>query len=109
MTDPKHDPTTFSLITYGWVIVLAMWGGLASFIAKNKAGKARPFNVAELIGELVVSGLVGVLTFYLCTWANIDPLLAAALVGISGHMGSRAMAYFERYAERWADSRGGGQ
>lgn len=105
MSDPKHDPTTFSLLTYAWVFGLSLWGGLASFIAKYRRGHARAFNVAELLGELVISGLVGVMTFYLCTWANFDQLLTAALVAITGHMGSRALMRAEKALEAWAERR----
>lgn len=92
------DPSTYPLITYLWVIALASWGGAVSFINKVKTGDARAFNVVELIGEIVTSGFVGVLTFWLCEAANFNPLITAALVGISGHMGSRAMFQFEKWA-----------
>jgi hypothetical protein len=108
VTDPRNDPTTFSLLTYAWVLGLSFWGGLASFIGKHKRGEVRAFNIVELLGELVVSGLSGVLTFYLCTWAKFDPLLSAAFVGVSGHMGSRAIMQLEKIAERRANKLTGG-
>jgi hypothetical protein len=52
--------------------------------------------------------LSGVLTFYLCTWAKFDPLLSAAFVGVSGHMGSRAIMQLEKIAERRANKLTGG-
>lgn len=51
----------------------------------------RPFNFAEILGELATSGFVGIITFLMCDLANFPPLMNAALVGISGHMGSRAL------------------
>ena len=71
-----------------------------SFSKKIKQGDARPFNMAEFIGEVLTSGFAGVLTFYLCEWADVAQLLTAAFVGISGHMGSRALFMFERWAEK---------
>lgn len=53
--------------------------------------------MTELIGELVISGFVGVLTFYLCESAGINQLMTAGFVGISGHMGSRAVIMLEEY------------
>lgn len=92
---PK-DPTSYGWLTYGWVIMLSAWGGAVSWIRKVRRGDARPWNLAELIGELAIAGFVGVLTFWLAEAAAIDPLITAALVGISGHMGSRAIFALER-------------
>lgn len=96
---PEKDPTTYSLITYFWVAILSAWGGAVNFIRKTKSGQSRPFNLMELIGELMTSAFAGVLTFWLCQAANIDGLITAAMVGISGHMGSRAIFHFEQWAE----------
>lgn len=93
----EKDPTSYSLITYGWVFCLAILGGIVNFMRKLQTGKARIFNIAELVGEVVTSGFAGVLTFWLCENANIAPLVTAALVGISGHMGSRALFLFEDF------------
>lgn len=96
---PEKDPTTYDLITYAWVIGLAMVGGFVSFMRKVREGHARVFNVLELIGEIVTAGFAGVLTFWLCEAGKINPLVTAALVGITGHMGSRAIFMLERLAE----------
>lgn len=83
------DPTTYSLLTYGWVSLIAMWGGAASYIRRIRLGQTAHFSFAEFIGELVTSSFFGILTFWLCEAAAISPLTTAALVGMSGHMGSR--------------------
>lgn len=101
---PEKDPTTYSLLTYAWIVVLSAWGGTVNFLRKRRSGDARPFNIAELLGELVTSAFAGVLTFWLCEAAGMHPLICAALVGISGHMGSRAIFRLER----WAESKFGG-
>jgi len=93
---PK-DVTSYSWITYAWVLVLAIWGGAVNYWRKVKMGQARPFNFPELIGELVTSAFVGVLTFWLCQAAGINDLASAALVGIAGHMGGRTMFVMERW------------
>jgi hypothetical protein len=38
-----------------------------------------------------------VVTFYLCEAAQFPPVLTAALVGISGHMGSRGLFLIEKH------------
>ena len=96
---PDKDPSTYGLITYLWVTGLAAWGGLVNFYRKVKSGETRAFNVVELIGEFATSAFAGLITFWLCEAAQIDPLVTAALVGISGHMGSRALYHFERWAQ----------
>lgn len=96
---PEKDPTTYSAITYAWVFALASWGGAVSFWRKVKNGDTRICNISELIGELITSAFAGIITFWLAESAGINPLVTAALVGISGHMGSRAIFAFEAWAE----------
>ena len=100
---PEKDPTTYTLVTYGWVVVLSGWAGVASYIRKVRAGVVRTFSIAELIGEIVIASLSGVMTFWLCEFAEVDPLLAAVLIAISGHMGTRAIIVSERIFEAWLD------
>jgi hypothetical protein len=94
----EKDPLSYETITYLWVIGLSTWGGCAGYVQKMKAGNFR-FSLSEFVGELCVSGFVGVLTFYLCESGNINPMLSAAFIGISGHMGSRSLVMFERLVQ----------
>lgn len=90
----EKDPTTFTGLTYMWVFLLAIVGGLVRFIRQcNKSNKRlSPITIVlRLIGELIISGFAGVLTFYLCEFYNVDGLLTAVLVGISGHLGGSAI------------------
>lgn len=95
---PEKDPTSYALMTYFWIILLSVIGGFINFYHKVQRGLVRPFNVTELIGELITSGFAGVLTFWLCEWSQLNPLLTAVLVGISGHMGARTIFLLERWA-----------
>lgn len=97
---PEKDPTTYSWLTYAWVAGLSMLGGFVSFAQKVKAGRSRPFNIVELVGELITAGFAGVLTFFLCEAAGIGQIASAPLIGIAGHMGTRAIFLMERWAER---------
>lgn len=103
---PK-DPSNYEAITYAWVLVLSLWGGISGYVRKIKGGNSR-FSLSELIGELCVSGFVGVLTFLLCESAQITPLLSAAFVGISGHMGSRSILILEKLLENKVKQFSGG-
>jgi drug/metabolite transporter (DMT)-like permease len=90
-----QDPTSFTWLTYGWVLLLAGLGGVVNFVRRIREGESNKWNLAELIGEIATSAFAGLITFYLCEAANISHLIGAALVGISGHMGSRAIFLFE--------------
>jgi hypothetical protein len=94
------DPTSYSLITYIWVIGLSAWGGIAGYIRRVKTKNLANFSLAELVGEMCISGFVGILTFYFCESAKINQVMAAAFVGISGHMGSRALYFLEALCKR---------
>lgn len=88
---PEKSPEAYSFITYGWVFALAILGGVVSFMRKLQTGHTRVFNLVEFIGEIVTSAFAGVLTFWMCEHSGLSPLMTAAFVGISGHMGSRAL------------------
>jgi predicted CDP-diglyceride synthetase/phosphatidate cytidylyltransferase len=96
---PEKDPSNYSLITYLWVVALATAGGAVNFARKLKAGSVRAFNITEFMGEILTSGFAGLLTFWLCEAADINKLLSAVLIGISGHMGSRAIFRIEKWGE----------
>lgn len=97
-----QEKTTFfatisDLLTYAWVFGLAMLGGAASFVRRVRSGQSKYSNIVELIGELVVSAFAGLVTFFLCQSAKFDPMLTAAFIAISGHMGTRIIFMFESY------------
>lgn len=97
------DPLSYPAKQYVFVLGVAMVGGLVSFYARVRKGEVLALNVTQLIGELATSAFAGLLCFWLCELANAPPLLAASLVGVAGHMGTRAIAAFEAFAmRRWA-------
>lgn len=96
-TVPEKDPATYSLITYSWVALVACLGGVVSFIRKVRDGVVHRFSITEFIGELITSAFAGLITFFMCEAAKLDPMLSAAFIGISGHMGSRAIFIIENY------------
>ena len=82
------------------VILIALLGGLVAFVGKVRAGEARPFNIVEFIGEMFVSAVSGVLFYWICRGFDINPWITAAIIGISGHAGSRGMFMLEKWGER---------
>lgn len=88
------DPYIYNVITYVWVFGLASLGGLVSYMQKVQQGLLE-FNVLNILLEIIRSAFVGVVTFLLCRYLNLDQLLTAAMVGVAGHMGSKAMVLLE--------------
>jgi len=88
-------------LSYIWVVLLGAWGGLASYLKRVREGAREKFSLIELIGEITTSGFIGLLTFYLCTYAGLPVFVTAFLIGVSGHMGSKAIEHFEDFFDGW--------
>lgn len=98
-------PLDYSLTQYGFTLAVALLGGLVSWIHKVRKGEAQAWNLHQLVGELCTSSFAGLLAFWLCEGMGIPAIFGAALIGISGHMGTRAISAFETYAlRRWGAS-----
>lgn len=101
---PEKDLTALAsaadLLTYVWVVVLSWWGGFASYIRKVRMGLTPRFSLVELIGELVISGFSGMITYFFAVAAEFDGYITAALVGMAGHMGSRIFYFAEMYIQK---------
>lgn len=107
VTEVAKDPTSYSLITYAWVLALSAWGGTVRFIRKVKAGDMTLRNALKhWVGELITSSFAGVITFYLAEAAGISQLWTAVLVGVAGHMGARSLEPLEALYKRWTDKGG---
>lgn len=107
--DIPKTPTDYSFITYAWVLVLSMWGGSVRYYRKLRSNQDDRIRLMELIGELFTSGFVGIITFWLCEQSGIPQLYSAALVGITSHMGSRAIYIAEQFVTDWIKQRWGGR
>lgn len=82
------------------MLVLALWGGLANYVYRIKAGAVQRFSFIELLGEWVISGFSGVMVYLLASHYHVEPLLTAAMVGVAGHAGARTTFYVERMFSR---------
>lgn len=99
MLDKTPAPGTVSdlagLASWALLLGLSLWGGVTSFLRKLNSGRVKAWNFTEFIGELTTAGLTGIITANLCDWMNFPEPLKYALVGISSHMGSRALYKLE--------------
>jgi CHASE2 domain-containing sensor protein len=99
------SPLSYSLREYGVVLGIALLGGLASWYTKVKRGELQMLSIAALIGELAISAFVGLLAFWLCEYMALAPLLTAAIVGMSGHAGAKAISKLESFGLQLAERR----
>lgn len=101
--DATKDPLNYPLRQYGLMLGIALFGGLVSWFAKVRKGELAAWNVMQLVGELCTSAFSGLVAFWMCEYLSSPPVLTAALVGVAGHMGTRAIQLFESAAQkRWA-------
>ncbi len=103
LIESQKTVASFGIFTYLMVLALAMGGGIANYISKVRAGRAGRFNFTELIGDMFISGFVGLLTFWLCQESNFSEFMTAILVGISGHMGARLIGKMEQFLGKKLD------
>lgn len=83
-------------LTLLWVGTLSVCGGVANYINRFNKGIIKRFSVFEFVGELFISAFVGLVTYLFCRSAGLDELITGVVVGISGHMGTRAIYLIER-------------
>ena len=87
-----------AIITYGWIVAIAMLGGLVKFIRKlNESKEPKPLQCIFLrfAGEMVISAFAGIITVLICLYWGFPIVLIGALAGISGHLGGKAIDTFE--------------
>lgn len=98
----SHDDLHLSLYTLTLIIGMSLLGGLASWIAKVQRGVIPGWSLMHLIGELCISAFAGLMCFFLCDTLGISLKVTIGLVGVAGHMGTRAINAFESFAaKKW--------
>ena len=80
---------------YFWLVILALWGGTASYISRLKQSSGMAFSLAEWVGELTISGFAGLIMAYLCAEMHMSWYMTAVATAITGHMGGRALYMIE--------------
>lgn len=85
-----------NLLPTVWMVAVSILGGFASFYRKYQNKEVKFVNFMELVGELMVSVLVGLITYWICKSFAVEEYLTVAAVAITSHMGTRAIAIFEK-------------
>lgn len=112
--DGSNDPTPYYLsIIFTAVFFFTMLAGITGYVSRHKR---RRFNFFEFIGEMCISGFVGLATFMLCYWMKMFDLfgprtgwfdetwrgvaLAVFLSGIMAHNSTRAIGRLQMLADK---------
>ncbi len=93
-------PLNYSREQYGVMLGLSLLGGLASWWIKVRKGELMAWNIAALVGELCISAFAGIMTFFICEYLKLDPMLTPAIVGMAGHAGAKGINWLENIGKR---------
>jgi hypothetical protein len=80
----EKNPFNYPVSTYMWVISLAATGGLIAALKREQSLK-------RTIVDILASALAGLLMFWLCEANGVNPLYAAIVTAISGHLGTKML------------------
>lgn len=89
------SPLDTPLKVYAVVLGAAVLGGLVSWYGKVKRGLIPVYSVFHLVGELATAAFSGLVCFWVADALGAPLTLTAAAAGLCGHMGARAIAFFE--------------
>lgn len=91
------------ILPFLMAIALSCVGGIVSYLNRIEKGGIA-FSFFRLSIEIITSGFVGIISFMLCDYAELEWSATAAIVAISGHMGTRALFLIENAAIKVAEN-----
>ena len=103
--DQVKSPLNYSLKVYVAILAIALFGGLASWYGKVRRGEMLMWNISALVGELCISAFAGLMAFFLCEYMSFNTWLSAAVVGMSGHAGTKGINWLEGLGQRFAEKK----
>ena len=93
--DAIRDPLAYPLRHYLVVLGMTLIGGFAGWYVKVRRGEVLASSLFALVGEMTISALAGLGTFFACDYAAVPIGITAAASGIAGYMGGRAIDLLE--------------
>ncbi|MGP1485642.1 MAG: phage holin family protein [Campylobacter sp.] len=72
-----------------YVIILSIWAGTAQTIRRVRKGEIKFFSLREWIGDIVISGFIGVVTYFFCRYSQMDEYLSAVCGNLGTHGGAK--------------------
>ena len=97
---PVKDPLSYPLSQYGLILFISILGGAVNWYWRAKRGETLTLGIAGLIGEIATSAFAGLITFWMCEYFNVGPLVTPCLVGLAGHAGGRGIVWAEAVTRR---------
>lgn len=94
-------PFIQQLITSSYVFFWSLIGYILSLAEQKKEGTAPAFRM--IIWDIILSCGAGMITYLLMPDAWLHTKVSAALIAISGHMGTRALFLAKTILERFYD------
>lgn len=80
--------------TFLWIFALSTLGSVVAYIKRKRENK-EPFSLKHLMGDILISFFLGVITYFLCKGANLSEFWTAGFVGIVAHLGTRVLILFD--------------
>lgn len=90
-----RDPLAYPLRHYLVVLGMTLIGGFSGWYVKVRRGEVLASSLFALVGEMTISALAGLGTFFAADYAGVPIGITAAASGIAGYMGGRAIDLLE--------------
>lgn len=92
----SKDPLSYPLRQLGGVLFMTLLGGFVGWYMKVRKGEVPGSSLFALIGEMATSSLAGLGAFLVCDYLNVPIGMTAAIAGVCGYMGGRAIDMAEQ-------------
>lgn len=94
MDKDTFDELVKGFISYGWMVALAMFGGLVKILDQlNRSKEPQPLTkmLLNFLTGISMSAFAGIITVLICQYWSFNPFLSGMLVGISGYLGGKSI------------------
>lgn len=92
----SKDPLSYPLRHLAGVLFMTLLGGFTGWYAKVRKGEVPGSSLFALIGEMATSSLAGLGAFLVCDYVSVPIGMTAAIAGVCGYMGGRAIDMAEQ-------------
>lgn len=94
--DKIYEFISEHLFTLLWILLFTLLGSFANYWKKIKTGEVKKFRVFEIIGDILISFFLGIVTYLICIGSGINDIITAGIVGFVSHLGTRALILIDQ-------------
>ena len=94
---PDKDLASYTLWTWAIVAIMALWGGVSSYLARLRKDRSLVYSTAEMIGEIVICVLFGVVAFLATQGFGYNELVSVSACAVGSHYGTRTAYILEQF------------